>query len=431
MLAPILEVKARAVGHESETGREPMAEVPSCDLIGKSEPSDRVVVGLEKFLQSPPSGFGAHRWGLLANQASVNEAFLYSWDMIASRYPGRLSAIFTPQHGLWSEQQANMIESGHGWHERLGLPVHSLYSETRRPTGAMLDGIDGLLIDLQDVGTRVYTFVWTVVNCLRACSELGMPLLLLDRPNPLGGVVAEGPLVEPEFFSFVGGWSIPMRHGMTIGELAQLCNSEMGLGANLTVVPVQGWKRSMLWPATCRRWIAPSPNVPTVNSMQSYPGMVLLEGTNLSEGRGTTTPFEVLGAPFVDGELLVTELATFELPGVRFRPTKFAPTFDKWRGQSCGGMAIHVTDPWAYRPYATVIRALSVVKRLWPAEFEWLAPPYEYDAVHMPIDILSGSSALRDWLDGPEPELPSEKCQVDPLDTGCWWDRASRFVLYS
>jgi uncharacterized protein YbbC (DUF1343 family) len=354
-----------------------------------------VQIGLERCLIEPPEALRRGRFGLLMNQASVDSRFRYACDLLAERFPGQLAAIFSPQHGLWGEEQANMIESPHGWYEPLGVPVYSLYSETRRPTAEMLAGLDCLVIDLQDVGTRVYTFLWTVQQCLIACAAAKIPVVILDRPNPLGGRVVEGPLLEGGYESFVGGASIPLRHGLTLGELARLLNHEQQIGAELTVVPVEGWQRSMLFDETGRTWIPPSPNMPRVATALLYPGQVLLEGTNLSEGRGTTQPFEVVGAPFVDPHQLFYALKAPDPPGLAIRPIQFVPTFDKWKGQSCGGIALHIVDPRAVRSVAMTLQILAAVCRLWPEQFAWLPPPYEYEREKMPIDILFGSAKLR------------------------------------
>lgn len=359
----------------------------------------KVQIGLEVCLEDPPEIIRKARFGLLLNQASVDIRFRYAHELLAERFPGRLAALFSPQHGLWSEQQDNMIESPHGTDSKLGIRIHSLYSATRRPTTAMLDGLDVLVVDLQDVGCRVYTFIWTVSYCLEACAEANVPLLVLDRPNPLGGEHVEGPALDPRFASFVGRAPLPMRHSLTMGELVRYVNDELHIGASVKVVPLRGWDRAKTFAETGRIWVPPSPNLPRLEGVMVYPGQVLLEGTNLSEGRGTTTPFEVFGAPFVDPNRLLDALVPFALEGVTFRPIRFEPTFNKWQGQSCGGLFLHVTDPAAFRPYRTTVAILAAVRRLWPREFAWKSPPYEYETVKLPIDILSGSSALREAID--------------------------------
>ena len=339
------------------------------------------------------------RLGLLSHAASCDAAGRHISDAIAENCPGRLRAILSPQHGFWGEQQANMVESAHDVHPRLNIPIYSLYSTTRTPDAEMLSRFDVLLVDLQDVGTRVYTFVWTLQNCLKACAGQNIEVIILDRPNPLGGTACEGAVLDSAYRSFVGDASIPMRHGLTLGEISSWLNQSHAIGANLRVIPIPGWRRGMTFEETGLPWIPPSPNMPTINSAVVYPGQVLLEGTNLSEGRGTTTPFEVVGAPFIDAFQLADRLSEQELPGVQFRPHRFRPTFDKWAGESCGGVAIQVTDRTSFQPYRTTLTILSTIRKSSPDHFEWLPPPYEYEDTLMPIDILSGDSRLREWLD--------------------------------
>lgn len=387
-----------------------------------------IAIGLERCLVEPCTLLERAKFGLLANMGSVDRDQRYAWDLLAEAYPGRLVALFSPQHGLWGEQQANMIESGHGRHQRLGLPIHSLYAESRRPSREMLERLDCLVVDLQDVGTRVYTFVWTATYCLEACAETGTPLLVLDRPNPLGGEVFEGPPLDPEFRSFVGLASVPMRHGLTLGELLRLINAEHGIGADLHVMPIAGWARSLLWTDLDRPWVLPSPNVPRIEGVLAYPGQVLLEGTNLSEGRGTATPFEWFGAPYIDPEPLRDELRRYDLPGVRFRPVRFIPTFDKWKGQSCGGLALHIADAAAFQPYRTTVAILAACRKLWPDRFEWLPPPYEYETEKMPVDIIDGSSRLRKTIDRTAGD--ADPATLDEWKREEWRRRIEPHLLY-
>lgn len=369
----------------------------------------------------------ANRFGLVCNQASVDRQFRHAADALAQRYPGKLAAIFGPQHGLWSTEQDNMIETGHARHPRLGVPVHSLYSETRKPQQQWLDGLDLLVVDLQDVGTRVYTYVWTLTYCLEACAQKGIPVLVLDRPNPLGGEIAEGQALDLRFQSFVGRAPLPMRHGLTIGELAKWCNDVMGLSADVRVLPMQGWRRSMLWPHTGRDWVPPSPNLPRFEGALVYPGQVLLEGTQLSEGRGTTTPFEQFGAPYVDPWQLQALASAHDLRGVVLRPVWFEPTFQKYQGKPCGGLFLHVTDPAAFRSYRATLALLRCVRELWPQQFAWRQPPYEYETVLMPIDILTGGDGVRAFVDGNRPLRDLDTLAAPPAD---WWQRVRRFLLY-
>lgn len=380
-----------------------------------------IQIGLERCLEEVPATLAGVRFGLLMNQASVDRRARYACDLLAEKLPGQLAAVFTPQHGLWCEQQANMIESPHTRYDPLGVPVFSLYSETREPSPEMLHGIECLVVDLQDVGTRVYTFAWTVTKCLEVCGRHRIPVVVLDRPNPLGGEIIEGPLLEPDYESFVGMLTIPMRHSLTIGELALLANRELQLGADLQVIPMSGWGRNMLFPETGRFWTMPSPNMPRYETALCYPGQVLLEGTNLSEGRGTTVPFELVGAPFIDPHRLAQSLDDSAHPGIIFRPVRFVPTFDKWQGQSCGGLAWHITDPHRARSFAATLSILFAVQQLWPDEFEWLPPPYEYEREKMPIDILFGSARLRE---------AHQFADLIPVDELAWRSRTESIRLY-
>jgi uncharacterized protein YbbC (DUF1343 family) len=392
----------------------------------------RVTYGLENCLDSPPKVLrDAARFGVLANQASVDDEFNYTPTLLARLFPGRLAAIFTPQHGFWGEQQENMIETGHGHDELLGVPVYSLYSETRKPTPAMLRGLECLVIDLQDVGTRIYTFAWTMMGCLESCATLRIPVVVLDRPNPLGGNSVEGPLLDLHYASFVGRSPIPMRHGLTMGEMAGWLNAEHKLGAELSVVKLSGWSRRMLWPQTGRVWVPTSPNLPRWEGCLVYPGQVLLEGTNVSEGRGTTTPFELIGAPFVDPRKLLAAVDPFKLKGLRLRPVRFLPTFHKWMHQSCGGLYLHVTDPTAFQPVRTTAALIAVIRRLWPDTFAWRKPPYEYETVKPPIDILFGNCLFREALERDAVKTPADLDELLFLDQMAWRKRVSEHLLYA
>jgi uncharacterized protein YbbC (DUF1343 family) len=337
--------------------------------------------------------------GLVSNPASIDASFCHVVER-AERAGVRIGALFGPQHGFRSDLQENMIESPHGSDARRRIPVFSLYSETREPTAEMLAGLDALVIDLQDVGTRIYTYIYTMANCLRAARRHGLPVVVCDRPNPIGGVAVEGPMLEPGFESFVGQYPIPMRHGLTVGEAARLFNDQFGIGAKLEVVAMQGWQRRQWFDQTGLPWVMPSPNLPTLDSAVVYPGTVLFEGTNVSEGRGTTRPFELVGAPWVDAEPFAAAMNARQLPGVRFRPAAFEPTFHKHAGVSCGGCQIHVTDREAFQPVAAGVALLEAFREADPRAFAWREPPYEYEAVKPPIDILYGSSRLREVLDG-------------------------------
>src|SRR5512137_69271 len=306
-----------------------------------------VIPGLTRLLAS--RRLAGLRVGLVCNPASVDARLSHAADLVFDAEGVTLAALFGPQHGFRADLQDNMIESPHATDARRRVPVYSLYSETREPTAEMLRGLDVLVVDLQDVGARIYTFVYTMANCLRAAARHGLPVVVCDRPNPIGGEAVEGPMLEPGYESFVGLFPIPMRHGMTVGELAVLFNSHFGIGADLEVVKIEGWSRADYFDETGLPWVIPSPNMPTLDTAIVYPGLVALEGTNLSEGRGTTKPFELFGAPWIDGHALAAKLNGLGLPGVRFREAWFTPSFSKFQGQLCGGCQIHVTDRGAFR----------------------------------------------------------------------------------
>ena len=387
----------------------------------------RVVTGLETFLAKPPRGLARARLGLLCNQASVDSRHRHARDLVAASAGRRLAALFSPQHGIFGEQQDNMVESPHGRDPELGIPVHSLYAEVRRPTAAMFAGLDALLVDLQDVGCRVYTFVTTLLYCLEEAARLGKRVVVLDRPNPVGGAV-EGNVLARGMLSFVGAFPLPMRHGLTLGELARLFNAEGRLGADLVVVPLRGWRRGMLFGETGLPWVLPSPNMPTPDTALVYPGQVLLEGTLLSEGRGTTRPFEFCGAPWIEPRPLCAALRRARLPGAVFREAWFQPTFQKWAGRVCGGLQIHVADPRAFRPYRTSLAILREVRRLWPEQELWRLPPYEYETVRLPFDILAGDPAVRAGIEAGTPLSRLERAWARGL--AAFRDRAEPHLLY-
>jgi uncharacterized protein YbbC (DUF1343 family) len=393
-----------------------------------------VLTGLEVLARERPRWLRGRRVGLLMHPASVDATFTSARDVVHRLCGARLKALFGPQHGFAGEKQDNMIESGHGTDPVLGIPVHSLYSETRSPTAAMLADVDLLLVDLQDVGTRVYTFEWTTALALEACAAAGKEVVVLDRPNPIGGETIEGNLIRPGYTSFVGLYPVPMRHALTLGELAALVNARMaepgagdrarpgsaarpgapvtrpvprddGAGLRcpgrcaLTVVPMRGWRRRMSFPDTGLPWVLPSPNMPTCDTALVYPGQVLLEGTNVSEGRGTTRPFEIFGAPFIDIARVRRRFERRRLPGVVLRPHSFEPTFHKHAGRVCHGFQLHVTDARRYRPYLTTLALLQDVIAEHGAEFAWKEPPYEYVTDRLPIDVLLGDPAVRAALE--------------------------------
>jgi uncharacterized protein YbbC (DUF1343 family) len=364
--------------------------------------STAVALGIDRLLETDRRLVAGRRVGVVCNPSSIDSAFRHTADRLVEDADVTVAALFGPQHGFRSDVQDNMIETPHGRDARRSVPVYSLYSETREPTAEMLRDIDVLVVDLQDVGTRVYTYVYTMANCLRAAARHGVHVIVCDRPNPIGGDEVEGNLLEPAYASFVGQFPIPLRHGMTIGELARLFNDAFGIGASLDVVPLGGWRRSMYHDETGVPWIIPSPNLPTLDSAIVYPGAVLFEGTGLSEGRGTTRPFELIGAPWIDGERLADAMNARGLPGVHFRPAFFEPTFHKHAKQTSGGCQVHVLDRRRFRPVRTAVELMSEFRRQDPARFPWREPPYEYEDRKQPIDILYGSDRLRTVLDAGE-----------------------------
>ena len=351
-------------------------------------------LGCEVMLESPPSWFRSARLGLLANQASVDKSLAGVKELTLAA-GGNLKCIFSPQHGYYSEKQANMIESADSRDHDTGIPVVSLYSETREPSLEALKVIDVLLIDLQDVGTRVYTYTATIGLCIEAAARAGIKVVILDRPNPINGTEIEGNVVEPAFRSFVGRYPVPMRHGLTTGEFARFVRSTANSDCDLEVIPMKGWRRGRRFDELGLHWVYPSPNMPTWETALVYPGMVLLEGTNISEGRGTTMPFQLFGAPFLNRVTFLEELKRHCLQGVTFRPVTYEPAFDKYKGRLCSGFQIHITDKERFKPYRTGLAILQALGRTHPDLFNWLDPPYEYELEKLPIDILIGSRSVR------------------------------------
>jgi uncharacterized protein YbbC (DUF1343 family) len=346
------------------------------------------------------------RLGLVCNPASVDERLRHLVD-VALTTPGvEVGAIFGPQHGFRSDVQDNMIETPHGEFDPSAIaatprrvPLYSLYSDTREPTPDMLAGIDTLVIDLQDIGTRIYTYMYTMANCLRAARRHGLTVIVCDRPNPIGGLAIEGPTLEPGCESFVGQFPIPTRHGLTMGELARLFNQHFGIGARLEVESMGGWRRSMYWDETTLDFVMPSPNIPTQDSALAFPGTVHIEGTNASEGRGTTRPFEIVGAPWVHAERFAATLNARQLPGVVFRPVVFEPTFQKHARTACGGCQIHVRDRHIFAPVLTGVAIIEQIRAADPGRFAWKPPPYEYEHEKQPIDVIAGTPSLRAAID--------------------------------
>ena len=353
-----------------------------------------VLPGLDVLVSRLSSLLRGRSVGLVCHQASVTGDLSHAAAAVRSIRGVKLRRLFAPEHGLTGAAQDHASIRGER-DARTGLPVLSLYGRRLEPEPRALEGLDALVVDLQDVGSRYYTFVWTMALAMRVAARIGLPVVVLDRPNPLGGEKLEGNMPDPRFTSFVGLYPLPTRHGMTIGELAGYLNDTHGLGCDLTVVPMLGWRRAMLWEATGLPFVAPSPNMPTVDTARVYPGGCLIEGTNLSEGRGTTRPFEWVGAPYLDGPRLARALERHGLPGVRFRGIGFEPAFHKWKGRRCGGVQVHVTDADRFKPVATYLALLAEARRQAPRHFKWRKPPYEFERRKLPIDLLGGGPAMR------------------------------------
>jgi len=360
---------------------------------------NNVSTGLDQFRDGKWRSYRGSRLGLLSNQSSLDSNLTHAKKVISGALPGQLTALFGPQHGHGGEDQDNMIETGHSFDRDLNIPVFSLYSGHREPMGEMLDLIDVLLVDLQDVGTRVYTFASTMLNCMKAAKKAGKRIVILDRPNPLGGIVTEGNLLRQALFSFVGQCGIPMRHGLTMGEMALMFDDVFQLKAGPEVIPMAGWSRRMLWHDTGFRWIMPSPNMPVPETAYVYPGQVIWEGTNLSEGRGTCRPFEIFGAPYLDTTLIRERLTSGSTEGCILQDITFRPTFNKWQGRLCYGFMIHILDHSSFRPYLTSIALLKAVIDTHRPDFRWKDPPYEYEFERMPIDLITGDRSLRESIE--------------------------------
>jgi len=359
----------------------------------------QVKLGLETLLEAEKRLLHGARVGLICNQASVNHQFRHAADLLYEHPNIELRALFGPQHGIRGDVQDNMIETEHTVDRETGLPIHSLYSETREPTEAMLENLDVLVFDLQDVGCRIYTFAYTMANCMAAARKFGKRVIVCDRPNPINGVDVAGNVLEPEQASFVGQFAIPTRHGMTLGELALMFNEHFELNTELEVVKMEGWERGFWYDQTDAPWVLPSPNIPTLDSATVFPGTVHFEGTQLSEGRGTTRPFELIGAPYIDAENYSRRLNDLSLPGVFFRSCIFRPTFQKHAGVSCGGVQIHVTDREAFEPVISGVAMVKVAHDLYPSDFRWKEPPYEYVYDRNPFDVIAGTSSIREAIE--------------------------------
>lgn len=360
---------------------------------------NRVRLGLERFLEREAFEVKGQRVGLICNPATVDHDFRHAADLFFAHPAIELTALFGPQHGIRGETQDNMIEWEGFRDSRTGVMAWSLYGEFRQPTAEMLAEVDLLVFDVQDVGTRVYTFIYTMALAMAAVRQAGKRMVVLDRPNPINGEAIEGDLLRPGTESFVGMYPIPMRHGMTVGELALMFNREFGIGCDLTVVPMDGYRRADWFDQTDAPWVLPSPNMPTLETAVVYPGTVYVEGCTFSEGRGTTRPFEINGAPWIDSYQLAARLNGADLPGVRFRPHSFMPTFQKHAGELCHGVQLHVHDRDRFRPVESGIGMIKAIHDLYPESFAWQDPPYEYVYDRLPFDVIAGGTTLREQIE--------------------------------
>lgn len=378
-----------------------------------------VKLGLERLLEAGLDLLGGAKVGLVCNQASVDHDFQHAADRLHAHSGINLTALFGPQHGIRGDVQDNMIETAHTVDRSTGLPIFSLYSETREPTEAMLENVDVLVFDMQDVGCRIYTFAYTMANCMRAAKKFGKRVIVCDRPNPISGLAVEGNVLETKHASFVGQFPIATRHGMTLAELAGMFNGHFEIGCDLEVVLMEGWARECWHDETNAPWVMPSPNIPTVDTATVFPGTVYFEGTQISEGRGTTRPFELVGAPYIQPEEYAEKLNRLGFPGVFFRGCIFRPTFQKHGGVSCGGVQIHVTSRREFEPVMVGVAMVKLAYDMYGDDFRWKEPPYEYVYDRNPFDVIAGTSSLREAFErGHSLEAITEKWRV-PLAEFC------------
>jgi uncharacterized protein YbbC (DUF1343 family) len=370
-----------------------LGETPDHKNIDKSHiltKINKMETGIDVCVKNNFLKFGKKRLGLLVHSASVDSSLSYTHDLFLQNC--NVTALFSPEHGLYGTQEyMEEVET----FKYQDISVYSLYGKHLEPTKEMLDEIDTMVIDLQDIGTRYYTYIWTIVLTLQACARYNKKVILLDRPNPINGRIVEGPILSSNYRSFVGLYPIPVRHGMTIGELANMFNTHFNIGADLEIIKMRNWQRDMWFDDTKLPWIPPSPNIPTLESATVYPGMCLLEGTNISEARGTTKPFEFFGAPWIEAQDVCEKLNKMGLQGVFFRPVQFVPAKDKYKGKICKGAQIHVTQRDNFSPFITGITVIKVIRDMYSQCFKWRKPPYEYENKRLPFDLLVGNSYIR------------------------------------
>jgi len=388
-----------------------------------------VVSGLERVIRDPGILRSKGALGLLYNQASIDRNLDCAPDLLYKAFRDRLTVLFGPQHGVHGTEQDNMRETPHSVHPRTGIQITSLYAESRKPSPSVLKSLDAVVVDIQDVGARVYTYATTVAYLMQACAETGQEVVVLDRPNPVNGSDVQGNISRRKFASFVAPFPLPMRHGMTIGELMIFYNKVHDIRCRLTVIPMLGWKRSMWFEATSLPWVMPSPNMPSTETASVYPGQVIFEGTCMSEGRGTTRPFEIIGAPFVDAEAVRKAIPQETLSGAVLRTTEFRPTFNKWSGSICKGFQVHVMDRNVFKPLTASLGILQALMRLYPSGFQWAAPPYEYVFDQLPMDVIMGDDSVRVDLEaGCSIAEIEEKWRDDLME---FKKKREEFLLYS
>jgi uncharacterized protein YbbC (DUF1343 family) len=366
----------------------------------------RTRLGLERLLNEKIDLLKGARVGLISNQSSVDHDFRHAADLLAAHKEINLTTLYGPQHGIRGDVQDNMVETPHTIDSVTGLPIYSLYSETREPTEQMLEDVDVLVFDMQDVGCRIYTFIYTLANSMRAAKKYGKKVVVCDRPNPITGEGVAGNVLEMEYASFVGQYPLPTRHGMTVCELARLFNDHFEIGCDLELVLMHGWGREQWMDETDAPWVMPSPNMPTLETATVFPGTVHLEGTQMSEGRGTTRPFELIGAPYIEAEEYAKRLNRMDFPGVYFRGCGFQPTFQKHAGRTCGGVQIHVTDRRRFEPVMVGVATVKLAYDMYTEDFRWKEPPYEYVFDKNPFDVIAGTAKMRTAIEG-QTELES------------------------
>ncbi|HKA05654.1 MAG TPA: DUF1343 domain-containing protein [Gemmataceae bacterium] len=389
-----------------------------------------VQTGLDILIRQGFQPLRGRRVGLVTNPAGVDARLCHIADLLAEAGDVRLAALFGPEHGFGAEAQ-DLIGVADAVHPSHGCPVHSLYGdsvESLRPKLEHLRELDVLVIDLPDIGSRYYTFQATMLFCLEAAAECGLPVIVLDRPNPLNGVTVEGPTIRPGFESFVGAHPIATRHGLTLGELASLYVAERRIQVSMEIIPCVGWRRDQYFDETGLPWVLPSPNMPTLDTAIVYPGQSLIEGTNLSEGRGTTRPFEIIGAPWVSAERVLRKLASDDLPGATFRALSFRPTFHKFTGELCGGVQIHVTDRKQFRPVRTSLALLAAMRTEGEGRIRWRMETYEFVSDKPAIDLLFGSDRERLALDAGVPAADISRAWED--EEAAFAVRTMPYLLY-